>query len=391
MNPEDTNPFNNSGTDPLGGTGAMPGTGGLSMNDSLASAQDNLTSAGLAANDNSGVMGLDQIGASAPEAVMAPPVNEPLVPAAPVPGSIGSAISVPPLNPQEPQEPQPAVATEPAQPYNPFVPNPAAPAPAAGPAAPQNAPQNPFATPANGQPAPQPIDQPAPANQPVNPFAQPAVPQPTPAGMAPVQPMPGLSQPHDFKSSLKNPVTLISLLVAVALLVSTIVFAILWRQAADNTRIVYVPTVSEENKPQDVALTCTRALSPENIAESGDFNIASGENILSVMYHGDEIQGVNTATNLVYNAPEQAEAARADAENNWPALKELIGANDEILTVSYTAEGNVFRTEFKVTANDPTWVGNILGDLGVPAEDTDHTLGHVRSTAEANGYACTEE
>lgn len=385
MNPEDNNPFNNSGTDPLGGAGAMPGAGGLSMNDSLASAQDNLTSAGLAANDNSGVMGLDQIGASAPEAVMTPPVNEPLVPAAPVPGSIGSAISVPPLDPQP--------TAEPAQPYNPFAQNPVATTPIAN-AAPTPE-QNPFAQPADHQPVSQLNDQSAPASQPVNPFAQSTTPQPTPAGMAATQPMPNTMQMNDMKSSLKNPVTIIAMIAAIVFLISTIVFIVLWRSAADNTRIVYMPAVSEDDdtttKPQDVALICTRAVPAESIAESGDFNIVSGENTLEVIYHGDEIQGVNTATNLVYNEVEQAEAARADAENNWPTLKELIGANDDILTVAYTTDGNVFRTEFNITANDPTWVGNVLGDLGVPAEDTDHTLAHVRATAEANGYACVEE
>ncbi len=109
MNPNDNNP-----TSPMGSGGAMGGTSpipspldftggssssgsGLSMADSLASAQDNLTSAGQAANTGmSAALGLDQLGANNPSATMEAP-NQPLTPAAPVPGSIGSVTSVPPL------------------------------------------------------------------------------------------------------------------------------------------------------------------------------------------------------------------------------------------------------------------------------------------------------
>lgn len=111
MNPDGTNSSTNTGT-----TGGSPATGmgatgsvvppaldftssspaeatSLSMADSLASAADNLTSAGMAAKEpDTGSIGMDQIGASDPSATMELP-DEPLVPAAPVPGSIGSVTS----------------------------------------------------------------------------------------------------------------------------------------------------------------------------------------------------------------------------------------------------------------------------------------------------------
>lgn len=371
MNPEDNNQLNNPGNDPLSGIGAMPGVGNLSTSDSLASAQDNLTSAGLAAGDNNGVMGLDQIGASAPEAVMAPPVNEPLVPAAPVPGSIGSVTSVPPI------EPQPAPVAEPAAPYNPFAPQPT-PAPESAAAT------EPFATPATPE-------QPAPA---ANPFAQPAAPQPTPAGMAPVQPMPGLGKLGDAKSSIKSPITIIALVAAALFLISTIVFVVLWRKAVDNTRIVYVPAVSEDSgaaTPESVALICQRDVPAQDIIDSGDANIVSGKNTTEIAYYDGDIEGINTTTDLVYIDAEQAEIARANAEANWPALQELMGINGNTLTPSYTADGNVFTTSFALTTEDESWTRSVLGDLGVASEDNDHTVAHVKSTAEANGYTCIEE
>lgn len=110
MNPNETNPTTPTGAS--GGAGGASGatsspipapldltgtsSSGLSMADSLASAQDNLTSAGQAANLTSNTLGVDQLGADSPSASMEMP-NQPLTPAAPVPGSIGSVTSVPPL------------------------------------------------------------------------------------------------------------------------------------------------------------------------------------------------------------------------------------------------------------------------------------------------------
>ena len=128
MNPEENN-INSNPTTP-GGTNPAGGDNDLTMADGLASAQDNLTSAGLAASTDDGIMDLNQLGATAPEAVMTPPIDDPLVPAAPVPGSIGSVTSVPPVNPDPttgtmPVDPNAPVATpvaEPAPaPYNPFA------------------------------------------------------------------------------------------------------------------------------------------------------------------------------------------------------------------------------------------------------------------------------
>ena len=73
MNPEENNPIANPG---VSGTGAvndpmnMVSSNGLTMADGLASAQDNLTSAGLAASTGAGLMDLNQLGATAPEAVI---------------------------------------------------------------------------------------------------------------------------------------------------------------------------------------------------------------------------------------------------------------------------------------------------------------------------------
>ncbi len=100
MSPEENNSVASGGVpgiNPLDLTGSTTPATNLSMADSLASAEDNLTSAGMAAQlKPSDTIGLDQIGASDPVATMAPQ-SEPLVPASPVPGSIGSVTSVPPV------------------------------------------------------------------------------------------------------------------------------------------------------------------------------------------------------------------------------------------------------------------------------------------------------
>ncbi len=115
MNPDGTNSSTNTGAvggSPATGMGAT-GAGSvvppaldftssspaeatsLSMADSLASAADNLTSAGMAAKEpDNGSIEMNEIGASDPSATMERP-DEPLVPAAPVPGSIGSVTSGP--------------------------------------------------------------------------------------------------------------------------------------------------------------------------------------------------------------------------------------------------------------------------------------------------------
>ncbi len=115
MNPDGTNSSTNTGAvggSPAAGMGAT-GAGSvvppaldftssspaeatsLSMADSLASAADNLTSAGMAAKEpDNGSIEMNEIGASDPSATMERP-DEPLVPAAPVPGSIGSVTSGP--------------------------------------------------------------------------------------------------------------------------------------------------------------------------------------------------------------------------------------------------------------------------------------------------------
>lgn len=104
MNPDETNPTTNTGA--TGGSNAgsvvppaldftSSETTSLSMADSLASAADNLTSAGMAAKEpDTGSIEMNEIGASNPSAQMERP-DEPLVPAAPVPGSIGSVTSGP--------------------------------------------------------------------------------------------------------------------------------------------------------------------------------------------------------------------------------------------------------------------------------------------------------
>ena len=231
MNPEQNNPFSNPGGTPSAGS-SNPFSGGLSMSDSLASAQDNLTSAGMAANTAPGVMGLDQIGASDPSAVMSSPTDEPLVPAAPVPGSIGSVTSVPLPSSDQSVGYDPAMGAGPqtAAPYNPFVQS------------------------GMDQPMPQSnVDPNATMAQPIPSTDTAPAPQSAPAPSFEPAPKTPSKEPGGFKSML-NTLSIISLITTVIFLITSIVLLLLLIDAKKNPKVVYVPQISNEESNQTLSM-----------------------------------------------------------------------------------------------------------------------------------------
>lgn len=373
MNPEDNNPLSNPFA--TGGiTGSpepMPGMGGMAMPDNLASAQDSLTAAGMAASQgNNGAMGLDQIVATDPNATTLPPVDEPLVPAAPVPGSIGSAVSVPPADPvaapvpgfgDVASEPAPAPGAMPAPEVSP------APAPAAF---------NPFA--AGATPAAQPT--PAPAPQPVaGATSGGSAPQPAPAPA----PMP-MGAPKESKAkSILNPVTIALGVFSVVLLILAVTFFIKWQEETKNVKPVYIPQTSNETSSSAIkVLSCTRNETQEDPA-------GSGRRVITLSYTGDDLSAFSSNLSLDFSSEDDANRMRDQHAGVVADVTRNVG---NTLSVSGNVDGNSYI--YNISSEDDVEVAaeDVMNAIyGTSEGDPSLALSDVQAKYEADGFTCAEE
>ena len=368
MNPEDNNPLSN----PFA-TGGMTGTpeptaglGGMPMSDNLASAQESLTAAGMAANQGvGGAIGLDQIAAADSNSAALPPVDEPLVPAAPVPGSIGSAVSMPPADPT-------------AAPADMSFGAPASTAPTSGAVsapevAPAAAPFNPFATPSVSEtPA-----APAPAPQPVaGPATPTSAPQPAPA------PVPMGADKSKSKLAT-SPLVVILGVIAALLLVTSITFFILWNNEKKNVKPVYYPQVSDENSNSSIAsISCQRTESREDPA-------GSGKSIVTISYTGDTLSAYSSSLSLDFGSETDAAAVR---DANAPIAESVAALVGGTLAVSNEANGNNYT--YLVTSQDGTDIAasDVMNAIyGTTEGDPSLALADVQAKYEAEGFVCVEE
>lgn len=371
MNPEDNN-LNPNPSIPNAGIGNEPmsSAGGLNMADGLASAQDNLTSAGLAASTDAGVMDLGQIGASAPEAVMTPPIDEPLVPAAPVPGSIGSVTSVPPINPDVTGA-APVDTTAPAASGVPV----AEPAPA---------PYNPFAT----QPSTAPVNpavETAGNAAPAGTVPQPAMPEMTAPGMTP-NPTFQPAVPPKAKGKLSP--LMIALCAAVAvLLITNIIFIALFINAKNNPKVVYVPqTPNEESNARIEMLTCSREADFAGYA--GVENPVAGSQTMTASYTNNELR----ALTMDYTMNFADEALATIAQDSFAAEQaEVLEAVGNSFGVDYNI--NSGNLNIQILSGRDTFDEKDAAVLmyGLGGENSSTTLNAVRSLYESAGYTCSAE
>jgi len=362
MNPEDNNPLSNpfAAGGMTGNAEPMPGMGGAPMPDNLASAQDSLTAAGMAANQGaSGALGLDQIAATDPNAATLPPVNEPLVPAAPVPGSIGSAVSMPPADPVA--APAFGAPSEPAP-----VPG-GMPAPEVAPATPFN----PFAAPSSS------AAQPAPAPQPAAGMAAPAsMPQPAPAP-APM----GASKPKSKFTA--SPLVIALGAIAALLLVTSITFFILWMNEKKNVKPVYYPQVSDDSSNSSItSISCQRNEVREDLA-------GSGKSTITVSYTGDELSAYSSSLSLDFGNEADAAAVR---DANAPIAESVAALVGGTLAVSNEANGNNYT--YTIASQDGTAVAandvrNVI--YGTTEGEPSLVLADVQAKYEAEGFTCVEE
>lgn len=337
--------------------GALDFTGnsmnGLSMADSLASAQDNLTSAGMAANGTgSATLDLGQLGSSDPQATMNRP-DEPLVPAAPVPGSIGSVTS------------GPATATDPM-----------ATAPAATGAA-ATTPYNPFApTAASQQPTA------AQATQ----VSQPDMSQTSSTSV------PAALQPKTSKFSMKgdksSALTWILGIAAGVFAIAAVVFMVLWIQGMGKEKVVYVPnTVQPEPVQTSAVCTMDRAAT----AEDGMDGLTGIASTVNLNFADDKLTNYDVNARYTFGEAAQAEASRS-LFATMISLFTAVGAGSENspLSASYDVADNVVTLDMKTDVEAALENEDITLDLPTDEASGEYKLdaASIKDYLTSQGYVC---
>ena len=299
---------------------ANPVDATLTADDHLAAAQENLTAAANATAPDTSSAPVDlsastaatDLTADAGSTPSTPTFDEPLVPAAPVPGSIGSVTSVPPVaaNP----------ADAPAD--NAFA--------AAAAAEPAAAPFNPFAQDAAAS-APNPPD-PAPATSDpsgLNPAFQPAGPT-TPA--TPIAKKPALSPKF---------LTLVLGIAAGIFLIATIVMTVLYINALNHKEIVYYPQATEP-EPVVETLSCTQVLDLAYLA--GYATPVNGNRIVTATYTDDALTAMTVNYDATYGNDIDANTARANLE---AAQIALVNTPESAFTAAYSTNGATMLAELQ--------------------------------------------
>lgn len=437
MNPDGTNPTTNTGA--TGGSNAgsvvppaldftSSETTSLSMADSLASAADNLTSAGMAAKEpDTGSIEMNEIGASDPSAQMERP-DEPLVPAAPVPGSIGSVTSGPAVTAHDDATAAPAGGAMAGSAAKPFggagISSPAGASAVSGAATFGTPSATGFSSPAvpsfsaaagtsgagvtgasttgtganmAGTPSM------STANEPYNPFAA-KMGTTSESAQTSSMNVPTGSQPATEKFSAKLPsvsmakkpamLTVILGILAVVSLVMAIVFAILWQNAEANKDVVYEPPVNAGDGAanQTVAMvTCTKNLGPDEagvMAGLTDHNMAA-----TVSFSNDQLGSVTMLNKYTFVDAAAVEAMRTyfNGTLDWygtvaegsgvTAGAVALDIADAVATLSLTATPEQLAGEYA------TLFGLTVGEDG----KLDASREAIEANYIASGFACVED
>lgn len=334
-------------------TGSDVSASGLSMADSLASAQDNLTSAGMAANDaGNAALDLSQLGSSNPQATMDRP-DEPLVPAAPVPGSIGSVTSGPAMA----ADPTTTPVTQETQtaPYNPF---------AASTAAPQDTAAQAAAAPA-GQPN----------------MAQ------TSSTSVPtaLQPKTSKFSMRDGKSST---LTWILGIAAGVFAIAMIVFMVLWIKAMNEKQVVYVPNTPVQT-PVETSASCV--MDREATADDGMDGLAGIASTVNLNFLDDKLTNYDVNARYTFGEAAQAEASRS-LFSTMVSLFSAVGAGGEEspLSASYDVTDNVVTLNMKTDVDGALENEDITLDLPKDEASGEYLLdaASIKDYLANQGYVC---
>lgn len=314
MNPEENNPLANPGMPDYSANnpgGIDPGATNTDNNNTYAPTSMTATSA------------MPTFGAAAtPTATDSPafaPLDEPLTPAAPVPGSIGSVTSVP-LTAAEPMA-------------NPF-------APTAETAAPAAALADDAAAPATNTAASAPYNPFAPASEKTE-TSSPAA-STTPAAAAPAAKPAFQPTAPAAAAKVKKPIDMLTILLgalSAILLITTVVFAVLYFNAKNNPKIVYVPTTSEDDSNSRLQiLTCSTShpyeLNPE-------FGATLYENTIAT-FTDSNISGL-----------------RGETQVTLPTEQDAINARDAMLGLFAMSGNEAFPTLYEPSIDGTTLHFNI--------------------------------
>lgn len=402
MNPDENNPLANPGMPDYGAVNNPVGapTNDIAAMDNFSMAGDSLTAAGMAAAPTMpGPINLDQASDAQPPVSPFAPIDEPLAPAAPVPGSIGSASSAPTLPSTSAPAPITPVSVDsaavppvavPADPLpNPFASvNSATPAsePAAG-SAPvaeaqsQSAPYNPFAQSAPAPAAaPSPMAASAPVSDPTKPFMTPAKNTINPA----FQPAPSTSTKAPKSHRSISPLTAILGVTTAILLITTIIFVVLFVNAKNNPKVVYVPTVSggDESETNIELLSCSRS---EDYSWMVDFVYPVVNNInLTANYSNGELSALTSEYHLAF-------ASEEDANNGRTTLENAV-LNLPFQTIAeYSVDGNNLNANIQPATSPLTADAAMNFIYGTTEGEPSLTLDAVRAHLEGQGGVCSVE
>lgn len=338
-------------------TGGSANAGGLSMADSLASAQDNLTSAGMAANDASNAtLDLSQLGSNDPQATMDRP-DEPLVPAAPVPGSIGSVTSGPAMTAETPAA-APVATETPTAPYNPFA------APTA--AAPLDATTQPASTT-------------VPAGQPN--MAQ-ASSTSVPTALQPKAPK------FSMKGGRSSTLTWILGIAAGVFAIAMIVFMVLWIKAMNEKQVVYVPNTPVQT-PVETSASCV--MDREATAEDGMDGLTGIASTVNLNFLDDKLANYDVNARYTFGEAAQAEASRP-LFTTMASLFAAVGAGSENspLSASYDVADNVVTLDTKTDVDAALENEEITLDLPKNEASGEYLLdaASIKGYLTNQGYVC---
>lgn len=418
MNPEDNNPLNTTGTSGMDGAlgsfnpndtsaaGAMPGATSpdlaipgsdniMASSNNLASVENNLNTMDMASNSFSPTNDLMGQGQPAGADTAAPEFTAPdmpLTPAAPVPGSIGSAVSAP-ANASLPvadNAPEPAAQNanlmtsvtdmgslppmnaasnglgstpdinheqNPNAHYNPFTQSTASTSNNSG----QNFGANNIPNAASNTPAGAPAAQPA--FQPISPAQA-------------VAPSTAVAQKAKAHSKL-------NLLLAIALVVTAtvaIIFVVLYINALNNTKTVPVAPITDGNVVQTPVKEVTCELNRED----------GGNEVLTLNYLGDNLSQISITQNTSYESEEAALAQRDILEAQRAANLNIAGLTEEPYDVSYVADGNNVTATITATADKLRPEDADLLMLTTVDGTLDTSEAAIRSNYESRGFVCSE-
>ncbi len=433
MNPENKNPFSNTGTssgasnsgsfdlNPVDLHSGLPTTPSADLtipsSDQTLSAEDNLAMAGnelhsmamhgadltdSLTNDTTSLSSNDHSlsPSSNSSAIPSPTPEIPLTPAAPVPGSIGSAMSAPSI-----PKATPPVASVPTTSSMPPIPTA------------KSASSATTSAPTATSPASTATSSPA-GFTPYNPFAQPAQPASTTATPAsPAQSAttannlasatnPSASTASNFPNATtvkaKTPPSKAMLFMIIGLIVSlmvNLILAILYIYAINHPRIVTVaPPTDKGEVSQNEVKEISCVLGTEGTPDSA---------VVTLNYTGDQLKLLSYSSSASRASEEEANNERESRETHRRDTLNLAGLNAEpydliAFTTASDPINNIYtvNTEVTVSADQLTSAeinsdvkqdtANLIGLTTATDGTVDTSQSAMRASYERLGYVCSE-